>query len=261
MRKASPLQKHMKSYCVHLNKKVPAGLGALSEIIAESWQLATCYIFSLLQNWWSRRKMKKGGGGGQNVEHKAQLPQWDKDWNLQPMNAHGLVDEYLEMGNALHSFEVLYCVQIVAITQCLISQCQCWDRGILWSFSNSFLFSAPVWLHHNLCSSVSSGSSPGSAQQHHWDSPWRLQVRHPVEETHACPSHGHRSVWFLTSFTLHLLPVTHCWSWGSVFQKWNFVGTEYFPSCGEKCAICCTSHPPAHLCIRLWAPPINCQII
>ncbi|XP_060891517.1 anoctamin-3 isoform X3 [Labrus mixtus] len=53
--------------------------------------------FPLLQNWWSRRKMKKGGGGGQNVENKAQLPQWDKDWNLQPMNAHGLVDEYLEM--------------------------------------------------------------------------------------------------------------------------------------------------------------------
>lgn len=55
-------------------------------------------VFSLLQNWWSRRKMKKGGGAGQNVENKTQLPQWDKDWNLQPMNAHGLVDEYLEMG-------------------------------------------------------------------------------------------------------------------------------------------------------------------
>ncbi|KAF3688728.1 Anoctamin-3 Transmembrane protein 16C [Channa argus] len=55
------------------------------------------FLGSLLQNWWSRRKMKKGGGGGQNVENKAQLPQWDKDWNLQPMNAHGLVDEYLEM--------------------------------------------------------------------------------------------------------------------------------------------------------------------
>lgn len=48
--------------------------------------------------------MKKGGGGGgQNVENKTQLPQWDKDWNLQPMNAHGLVDEYLEMGKMLHS--------------------------------------------------------------------------------------------------------------------------------------------------------------
>lgn len=41
------------------------------------------------------------------MENKAQLPQWDKDWNLQPMNAHGLVDEYLEMGKTLQSFEVL----------------------------------------------------------------------------------------------------------------------------------------------------------
>eukprot|EP00066_Takifugu_rubripes_P016709 XP_011605975.1 PREDICTED: anoctamin-3 [Takifugu rubripes] len=53
--------------------------------------------YPLLQNWWSRRKMKKGGSGGQNIENKSQLPQWDQDWNLQPMNAHGLVDEYLEM--------------------------------------------------------------------------------------------------------------------------------------------------------------------
>ncbi|XP_056273218.1 anoctamin-3 isoform X2 [Pseudoliparis swirei] len=53
--------------------------------------------YPLLQNWWSRRKMKKRGGGEPNVESKAQLQQWDEDWNLQPMNAHGLVDEYLEM--------------------------------------------------------------------------------------------------------------------------------------------------------------------
>jgi len=48
--------------------------------------------------------MKKRGGGEPNVESKAQLQQWDEDWNLQPMNAHGLVDEYLEMGETLHSF-------------------------------------------------------------------------------------------------------------------------------------------------------------
>uniref|UniRef100_A0A674D2U9 Anoctamin n=1 Tax=Salmo trutta TaxID=8032 RepID=A0A674D2U9_SALTR len=41
--------------------------------------------------------VRRGQEGGQNVENKVQLPQWDKDWNLQPMNAHGLVDEYLEM--------------------------------------------------------------------------------------------------------------------------------------------------------------------
>uniref|UniRef100_A0A672PVE6 Anoctamin n=1 Tax=Sinocyclocheilus grahami TaxID=75366 RepID=A0A672PVE6_SINGR len=48
----------------------------------------------LLQNWWSRRKMKRAG---EQNNSKEQLPQWDRDWNLQPMNAHGLVDEYLEM--------------------------------------------------------------------------------------------------------------------------------------------------------------------
>lgn len=55
------------------------------------------YYTRLLQNWWSRRKMRRAGELN-NVEGKEQLPQWDKDWNLQPMNAHGLVDEYLEMG-------------------------------------------------------------------------------------------------------------------------------------------------------------------
>lgn len=28
---------------------------------------------------------------------KATFPQWEKDYHLQPMNAHGLFDEYLEM--------------------------------------------------------------------------------------------------------------------------------------------------------------------
>lgn len=37
---------------------------------------------------------------GEQNKSKEQLPQWDRDWNLQPMNAHGLVDEYLEMGES-----------------------------------------------------------------------------------------------------------------------------------------------------------------
>lgn len=158
---------------------------------------ATCYIFSLLQNWWSRRKMKKVGGGGQNVENKAQLPQWDKDWNLQPMNAHGLVDEYLEMGKTLHSFEVLYLSEegrkslTLFVPELRRTSSEVHPNG-------SFLCSSPVWLHHHLCSGIPAGSSPGSAQQYHWDSSWRLQVCHSVEETHACPSHWHRSVWSQT---------------------------------------------------------------
>lgn len=35
------------------------------------------------------------------MEHKISLPQWEKDWNLQPMNLHGLMDEYLEMGEQI----------------------------------------------------------------------------------------------------------------------------------------------------------------
>lgn len=63
--------------------------------------------------------MKQGGGGGQNVENKAQLPQWDKDWNLQPMNAHGLVDEYLEMGKTLHS--LIFVLKVTYYAKCTFS--------------------------------------------------------------------------------------------------------------------------------------------
>ncbi|KAM9570381.1 anoctamin-4-like isoform 3-T4 [Salvelinus alpinus] len=71
-------------------------------VLKQTWNNFMELGYPLLQNWWSRRKMKRTEskertGGGQNVENKVQLPQWDKDWNLQPMNAHGLVDEYLEM--------------------------------------------------------------------------------------------------------------------------------------------------------------------
>ncbi|XP_023695557.2 anoctamin-3-like [Paramormyrops kingsleyae] len=63
-------------------------------VLKQIWNNFMELGYPLLQNWWSRRKIKKGG---QKVESKVPLPQWDKDWNLQPMNAHGLVDEYLEM--------------------------------------------------------------------------------------------------------------------------------------------------------------------
>ncbi|XP_015290452.3 anoctamin-3 isoform X1 [Macaca fascicularis] len=46
--------------------------------------------YPLIQNWWSRHKIKRG-------IHDASIPQWENDWNLQPMNLHGLMDEYLEM--------------------------------------------------------------------------------------------------------------------------------------------------------------------
>ncbi|CAO2579570.1 Ano3, partial [Lemmus lemmus] len=46
--------------------------------------------YPLIQNWWSRHKIKRG-------IQDASIPQWENDWNLQPMNIHGLMEEYLEM--------------------------------------------------------------------------------------------------------------------------------------------------------------------
>nr|XP_020646071.1 anoctamin-3 [Pogona vitticeps] len=63
-------------------------------VLKQMWNNFMELGYPLLQNWWSRRKIKKGG---QLLEHKMSLPQWEKDWNLQPMNLHGLMDEYLEM--------------------------------------------------------------------------------------------------------------------------------------------------------------------
>ncbi|XP_056210907.1 anoctamin-3 isoform X2 [Falco biarmicus] len=63
-------------------------------VLKQMWNNFMELGYPLLQNWWSRRKMKRGG---QLMEHKVSLPQWEKDWNLQPMNLHGLMDEYLEM--------------------------------------------------------------------------------------------------------------------------------------------------------------------
>ncbi|XP_030646255.1 anoctamin-3 [Chanos chanos] len=65
-------------------------------VLKQMWNNFMELGYPLLQNWWSRRKMRRAGEQN-NVERKEKLPQWDKDWNLQPMNAHGLVDEYLEM--------------------------------------------------------------------------------------------------------------------------------------------------------------------
>lgn len=140
--------------------------------------------------------------------------------------------------------------------------------------NGSFLCSSPVWLHHHLCSGVPAGSPPGTAQQHHRDSSWRLQVCHSVEETHACPSHRHRSVWSLSApappcclscsvcfiFRPELLfPMLKC-----------KMESKHFPSYGDRyvpipsvTALPYAAPPfsPAHLRIWLQTPPSNCLII
>lgn len=57
----------------------------------------------LIQNWWTRRKVRLEHG----PERKIRFPQWEKDYNLQPMNAYGLFDEYLEMSMEIFYF-ILY---------------------------------------------------------------------------------------------------------------------------------------------------------
>ncbi|XP_041442193.1 anoctamin-4 isoform X2 [Xenopus laevis] len=47
----------------------------------------------LIQNWWTRRRLRQEHG----AQGKANLPQWEKDYNLQPINPYGLFEEYLEM--------------------------------------------------------------------------------------------------------------------------------------------------------------------
>ncbi|KAE8615068.1 hypothetical protein XENTR_v10008399 [Xenopus tropicalis] len=47
----------------------------------------------LIQNWWTRRKLRQEHG----IHGKTALPQWEKDYNLQPINPYGLFEEYLEM--------------------------------------------------------------------------------------------------------------------------------------------------------------------
>lgn len=53
--------------------------------------------FRLVQNWWTQRRLKKEFG----QKATDAFPQWEKDYNLQPMNTYGLFDEYLEMSMSL----------------------------------------------------------------------------------------------------------------------------------------------------------------
>lgn len=71
----------------------------------------------LIQNWWSRHKIKRG-------IQDASIPQWENDWNLQPMNIHGLMDEYLEMGK-----ERTFCIAICLLNAVFLFHAGCGSRG------------------------------------------------------------------------------------------------------------------------------------
>ncbi|XP_048691407.1 anoctamin-4 isoform X3 [Caretta caretta] len=62
-------------------------------VLKQTWNNFMELGYPLIQNWWTRRKLRQEHGS----QRKASFPQWEKDYNLQPMNAYGLFDEYLEM--------------------------------------------------------------------------------------------------------------------------------------------------------------------
>ncbi|XP_063783900.1 anoctamin-4 isoform X2 [Pseudophryne corroboree] len=61
--------------------------------LKQTWNNFMELGYPLIQNWWTRRKLRQEHG----AHGKASFPQWEKDYNLQPINAYGLFEEYLEM--------------------------------------------------------------------------------------------------------------------------------------------------------------------
>ncbi|XP_072511794.1 anoctamin-4 isoform X6 [Notamacropus eugenii] len=62
-------------------------------VLKQTWNNFMELGYPLIQNWWTRRKVRQEQG----TQRKTSFPQWERDYNLQPMNAYGLFDEYLEM--------------------------------------------------------------------------------------------------------------------------------------------------------------------
>ncbi|XP_075456791.1 anoctamin-4 isoform X2 [Ascaphus truei] len=62
-------------------------------VLKQTWNNFMELGYPLIQNWWTRRRLRQEHG----TQGKANFPQWEKDYNLQPINAYGLFEEYLEM--------------------------------------------------------------------------------------------------------------------------------------------------------------------
>ncbi|XP_029455582.1 anoctamin-4 [Rhinatrema bivittatum] len=62
-------------------------------VLKQTWNNFMELGYPLIQNWWTRRRLRQEHG----TERKASLLQWERDYNLQPMNPYGLFEEYLEM--------------------------------------------------------------------------------------------------------------------------------------------------------------------
>nr|DBA30962.1 TPA: hypothetical protein GDO54_006883 [Pyxicephalus adspersus] len=62
-------------------------------VLKQTWNNFMELGYPWIQNWWTRRRLRQEHG----AHAKASFPQWEKDYNLQPINAYGLFEEYLEM--------------------------------------------------------------------------------------------------------------------------------------------------------------------
>nr|XP_033809059.1 anoctamin-4 isoform X3 [Geotrypetes seraphini] len=62
-------------------------------VLKQTWNNFMELGYPIIQNWWTRRRLQQEHG----TENKASILQWEKDYNLQPMNPYGLFEEYLEM--------------------------------------------------------------------------------------------------------------------------------------------------------------------
>lgn len=105
--------------------------------------------------------------------------------------------------------------------------------------------SPPVWLHHHLRGCVPAGAPAGSAQQHYWDPPGRLQVRHSVEETHAGPSHRHRS-----ASSPHFVHLSTFRALSTLKQTFSIV---------DGAAICRWPLPHMNMKTHMPAPAMECM--
>uniref|UniRef100_A0A8C8VQY5 Anoctamin n=1 Tax=Pelusios castaneus TaxID=367368 RepID=A0A8C8VQY5_9SAUR len=80
-------------------------------VLKQTWNNFMELGYPLIQNWWTRRKLRQEYGR----QRKASFPQWEKDYNLQPMNAYGLFDEYLEMSMKIFWFYSFISFNVITV--------------------------------------------------------------------------------------------------------------------------------------------------
>ncbi|KPP75624.1 anoctamin-4-like [Scleropages formosus] len=102
-------------------------------VLKQTWNNFMELGYPLIQNWWTQRRLRLEHG--QKV--MASFPQWEKDYNLQPMNAYGLFDEYLEMSMCVH-------LVFPSIFQCVFSEYYRFLSVLQFGFTTTFVAAFPL---------------------------------------------------------------------------------------------------------------------